>query len=530
MGEGEEQVAALSKRELIRCVRLQQKELRELQQERTCLRQERTNLQRERSRLKKENEFLRALTDELREKIVRILGYLVLIKNKVFGKSSERSPRSNKDPSDKTPKAKGENSTKSQLPSERYPNAPLIEREVILQEPPQCQCCGEKMQDSGMTEDSEFLTTIPRQFFVVRQKRHKYRCPGCHGDIQTAPSPPRIKEGSSYSDAMMIDVAMTKYCDLVPIERYTAMAGREGLAGLPQQSLIEITHYLARFVIAAYEKLKAEILQSVVLHADETPHRMLEGDKKSTWFLWGFSNEKTSYFECHDTRSGDVASELLIPSKCQYLVSDVFSGYGKAVRQSNATREQHGESPILHVYCNAHSRRRFKDAKDRFPEEAKFFIQKYAQIYFLESQAKGQPPDTILDIRKQMLPLFDEMRAWVLTHSQSYSTKSAIGRAMSYFLGNYEELTRFIANPKLPIDNNPAERLLRNPVIGRKTWYGTHSKQGAQTAAVLFSLVESAKLNHLNPREYLKALVESLHQGKPPFTPREFKDLFPERP
>jgi hypothetical protein len=96
---------------------------------------------------------------------------------------------------------------------------------------------------------------------------------------------------------------------------------------------------------------------------------------------------------------------------------------------------------------------------------------------------------------------------------------------MNYFLENYDGLTRFLENPELPIDNNPQERLLRNPVIGRKTWYGTHSRRGAETAAILFSLVESCKLNQVNPREYIKKLVQDIHQRKDIYTPKEFKDL-----
>ena len=96
---------------------------------------------------------------------------------------------------------------------------------------------------------------------------------------------------------------------------------------------------------------------------------------------------------------------------------------------------------------------------------------------------------------------------------------------MSYFLNHYAEFVRFIENPELPIDNNPAERLLRSAVIGRKTWYGTHSKRGAETAAILFSIMESCKLNKVNPREYLKNLVQDLHPGKNVYTPKEYADL-----
>jgi len=157
-----------------------------------------------------------------------------------------------------------EKKQKVQLPSLRYPDAPLIERTIEFQAMPKCSCCGSDMKDSGMTEDSEFLTVIPKQYLVIRQKRQKVRCGKCHGSIQTAPAPERIKEGSSFSDEI------------------------------------------------------------------------------SNWYLWGFSNSKTSLFEYHDTRSGDVASKLLNSSKCEYLISDVFSGYGKAVRDSNVRRQEGG--------------------------------------------------------------------------------------------------------------------------------------------------------------------------------------------
>ncbi len=378
------------------------------------------------------------------------------------------------------------------------------------------------MKDSGMTEDSEYLTVIPRQYIVIRQKRHKYCCGRCHGPLKTAPAPKRITPGSSLSDDLAVDVAMSKYCDLIPIERYANMAAREGLKDLPPQSLIEATHNLADFVKPAYEKVKAEALQSKVLHGDETPHRMLEGDEKSNWYLWGFSNAKASYFDIRDTRSGDVASELLSQSQCEFLVSDVFSGYAKAVREANEFRRERSLKEIKNVYCNSHARRKFKDAKEKFPE-AQYFVDQYKQIYQLEAQIKEKPPDEVLKIRSQMIPIFESIKLKALEDYASYPAKSSLGKAFRYLLKNYQELTLFTKNVQLPIDNNSQERLLRNPVIGRKTWYGTHSKKGAETAAILFSLVESCKLNKVNPREYFKNLVHDLLAGKPPYTPGSLK-------
>jgi len=474
--------------------------------------------------IQKRNHYLESLNAELQQRSMFVKDQLVILKNKLFGKSSERVARQSQGTggslsggSDRAGKVR------VLLPSERYPDAPLIERRVEFQSMPSCKCCGSEMQDSGLTEDAEFLTVIPAQYLVIRQMRQTVRCAKCYGDMQTAPSPHRIKEGSSYSDEMMVDVAMTKYCDLIPVERYTAIAGREGLEGLPPHSLIESTHYLADFVNGAYAGLREEIGQAKVLHADETPHRMLEGDKKSNWYLWGFSTPRASYYECHSTRSGDVASDLLMSSKCEYLVSDVFSGYGKAVRETSDQRRLQGLPEVLSVYCNAHARRKFKEAADNFKDEADFFIEQYQEIYRLEGTAKERPPDEIAQIRaEQMAEKFEQMRERAVHSLNGYSSKSSIARAMSYFLENYVGLTRFLKNPELPIDNNPQERLMRNPVIGRKTWYGTHSKRGAKTAAVLFSLVESCKLNKINPRQYFKQLVADLHAGNPPYTPQIF--------
>lgn len=464
---------------------------------------------------------LRALRDELEQKIFLIKDQFIVLKNKFFGKSSEKETSSAD--SDDTPRAPKPKRTKVQLPSERYPALPLIERDVELQDAPDCKCCGTKLKDSGMTEDSEYLTVIPKQYIIIRQKRHKYRCEKCHGDIQTAPPPPRIKEGSSYSDEMMADVAMTKYCDLIPAQRYVSIAARSGVPDLPAQSLIETTHYVADFIKHAYELLKKEILSEKVLHADETPHRMLEGDDKTNWYLWGFSSKKSSYFEAHDTRSGNVASTFLKDANCEFLVSDVYSGYGKAVREANEYRHEKKLPKIQNIYCNAHVRRKFKEAKNRFPDEAQFFIDRYKEIYQLEALIVGKPPDEMLKIREQMRPYFEEMKKMAIDLVPSYSIKSSIGKAFVYLLRNFNEFTKFLENAAIPIDNNPQERLLRNPVIGRKTWYGTHSKRGAETMAILFSITESCKLNKINPREYLKQLVQDIHQGKSPYTPSTFK-------
>jgi len=477
------------------------------------------------SRIVKE---LKAQNDLLENKTLLLGEQFIVLRRTLFGKSSEKvaapgtTGGEDLDSSPKNPPRK-----RVRLPSERYPDAPLIEEEITLQDPlPPCRCCGERLSNSGLTEDREFITKIPEQFFVVRQKRHKYRCGSCQGDLRTAPAPPRIKEGSAFSDELIQDVAVSKFCDLIPIERQTKMAERKGLPGLAPQSLIETTHYLAEFLSPVYAQLRQETFESRVLQADETPHRMLEGSSTRNWYFWGFSSQGAAYFEAHPTRSGDVASSLIKDSACEVLLSDVFSGYKKAARETNVYRLEKGLPEVLTSYCNAHARRKFKEA-DAFPKERDYFIHQYQRIYRLEAEARDpdQPPEKMIENRFKMRPIFEEMKLQALEWLACFSSKSSIVRAMSYFLKNWNEFVLF-TNPgqlDVPIDNNSQERLLRNPVIGRKTWYGTHSKQGAQTTAVLFSVIESCKLNRVNPRVYLRAVTAQIHAGLPVFTPSQFK-------
>ena len=463
---------------------------------------------------------LRKLNDELlkevkatKEQSVQVQEQLLILKSKFFGRSSEKLASSSLKKAHENEQQKLPPKGRVQLPSLRYPNAPLIERDIELKEIPDCTCCGHKLSDSGMTEDSERLTVIPKKFVVERLRRHIYRCESCHGELKTAPSLPRIKEGSAYGDELIIDVAVAKYDYLVPVERYVRMAEDLGVTGLPSHSLIETTHYLADYLEPIYEGIKKEVCAARVLHADETPHRMLEGDKKKTWYLWGFSTEKSSYFELHNTRSGEVASRFLTEAVCSYLMSDVYSGYKKAVTDANVIRQKNNRSAIENIYCNAHARRKFKESKDSFEAESIYFLEQYEHIYHLYS---------LKNDRLEIKAIFKEMHERALEEIVQCPEKSSLGKALGYFLKNFAELTRFTDDPALPIDNNSQERQMRNPVVGRKTWYGTHSKRGAKTAAILFSIIESCKLNGLNSNEYLEAQVQNLHAGRSIQTPANF--------
>lgn len=437
----------------------------------------------------------------------------------MFGASSERY----KKPEDK--KIKDNPLPNVKKPSERYPRIPVREEKIEFTIIPDCDVCGKKMTDSGLFEESEQLNVIPKKYEIIRYLRSKFRC-SCQSCLLTAPMQKRIIEGSSYSDEMIVDVVASKYCDLIPIERYVQMAARGGLAGLPANSLIELTHSFSKFVLPVYHLIKQDIQRSRVLHADETPHKMLEGSDVRSWYLWGFSNKNSCFLECKNTRSGDVAIDLLKGSKCEVLVSDVFGGYNRAMVDINILRSEKNEKVIFNAKCNAHARRYFFKVRLNYPQ-AEFYLENYHQIYLLNKESKEKPTDEVLRIRNKMTSYFLAMKTKAEEELQSkkFVERGKYHTALNYFLENYNELIYFINFADVAIDNNAQERLLRSHVVGRKTWYGTHSERGAETAAILFSIIETCKLNKINPREYLKNLVEDLHNGKNPYTPSEYKDL-----
>jgi len=144
-------------------------------------------------------------------------------------------------------------------------------------------------------------------------------------------------------------------------------------------------------------------------------------------------------------------------------------------------------------------------------------------IYQLNDLSKGKPPDQILELRSQMIPHFEAMKKQAMEELPRYPNGNQYRKALSYFLSNYDGLTLFLTKPEVPIDNNSQERLLRSHVVGRKTWYGKHSEREAETAAILFSIIETCKLNKVNPREYFKQLVDDLLLKKPAYTPYDYK-------
>jgi transposase len=450
------------------------------------------------------------------------------LRAKIYGRSSERRTRRKKGGGGDN---KAKSKTRCRLPSEQYPNAKIKVETIVETSPPKCSECHEEMTDSGMRETSERLEIIPMEIFIVQMERIRYHCKCCQSAPVTAALPARIAPNTSLNDSVLIEAAIAKFYDLIPTERYAKMLSRSGVE-ISDKLLFLAQTYLAKAYDSVYLMLKQEILTSRVVHADESPHRMLENNEgKSLWYLWSFCTRTSVYFEIHNTRAGSVSIEFLKDSQAQVLLSDVYSGYIRTIREVNEYRQSKGIDMLASAHCNDHARRYFFYAKEHALADQVLDV--YEKIYATEARvqamierpiyAEPENSQQALGLRQTMDPLFEQIYDLSCEILLGNTPTSSMGQAANYFLKNLPGLTKFLTDLGIPISNAPAERSIRNPAVGRKTWYGTHSRKGAETAAVHFSLFESCRLNQVNPREYYNHLADLHNAGKPLITPLQYK-------
>lgn len=440
----------------------------------------------------------------------------------IFG-GSLKSPKSKK----KLRKAKEKKKPDSgkELPSQRYPNLPIVETEIRPEHPPVCNC-GSEMHETKMRQTTERLNVQPKYYFISRDNQVVYTCNGCHNGIKTAEGNPQIIPSSCYGDSFVLDVVLSKYCDLVPINRYTSIAARQGVEGIPANSLHDFTRHTAILMDPSYKRLVSDTENfSETMLADETRFNMMEGSEKKSWYLWSFNTDRGVVFLAEDTRAGDVAYKFLEHCKCNALVTDAYRGYAKALKILNEARRKENLPVIQHAYCNAHARNNFMAKSVKDTRVAKKILWIYRLIFHRYKSFKTSEAE-VFDKDKAFLErAFLIIKNLAEREKEKVSTKSILYLALDYLLNYYDGLTLFLSDRSIPMHNNRSERNLRNFVIGRKLWHGCHSIEAAKAQAKIVSLVESCKLLGQNPREYFNDAVQRAHTGQPALSPYEYMKL-----
>lgn len=382
-----------------------------------------------------------------------------------------------------------------------------LPRREIRHDPENTVCsCGCQLERIG--EDvSEKLDYIPGVFQVERHVRGKWVCRGCERLIQ-APVPAQIIDKGIPTAGLLAHVLVSKYADHQPHYRLEGILERADVT-VPRSTLGAWTGACGVQLVPLAQAMRAVLLSRTVLHADETPVPMLKPGLGRTHraYLWSYGTTQFDalplvVYDFTESRAGHHARAFL-GSWSGKLVCDDFSGYKALFGRG-----------VSEIGCMAHARRKFhelhENQRSEIAAEALVF---YGLLYDIETEAREQRLDAIGRQRlrqEHARPVADHLREWLIRQRSQVPDGSATAKAIAYSLGRWEALTRYIDDGDLPIDNNWLENRIRPVALGRSNWLFAGSLRAGQRAAVIMSLIQSAKLNGHDPYRYLKDVLERL--------------------
>jgi transposase len=368
---------------------------------------------------------------------------------------------------------------------------------------PQCQ--GELRK---LGEDvSEMLEYVPASFVVIRHVRTKLSCTKCDCIVQ-AEAPSRPIERGVAGPGLLAHVLVSKYCDHLPLYRQSEMYARQDVE-LERSTLADWVGSTSRLLQPLVEALRRYVTAADKLHADDTPVPVLAPGqgKTKTGRLWtyvrddrpaGDSAAPAVWFAYSPDRNGEHPERHLEKFRGT-LQADAYAGFNQLYENGR----------IEQAACWAHVRRKFYDLEQAHASPvAREALVRIGALYGIEETIRGKPPDERRAVRQaQSKPLLDFLRQWFEATLSKLSRKSETTVAIRYALSRWDALTRYIEDGHIEIDNNAAERSLRGVALGRKNYLFAGSDTGGERAAVIYSLIGSAKLTGLDPEAYLREVL-----------------------
>ena len=357
--------------------------------------------------------------------------------------------------------------------------------------------------------------------------RPKYACRHCERHatqtpIVIAPVPVNPIPKSIATPSLLSQIIVHKYQFALPLYRQETLFKQYGIE-LSRKTLSSWMLRCAELLEPLMSQLKQHLRQQPVIHADETTVKVIQDDKvKSYMWLYcsgGDSPEDADIknivlYDYQASRSGHCATAYL-DGYGGYLQVDGYAGYE--------------QTPATLVGCMAHARRKFIEAqvaqKNKQSGKAQWAINHIQKLYRIEKALKGKTSAEKYTVRQEKSrPLLAQFETWLLKSAQQIAPKTLIGKAVHYCLNQWEKLVRYVDDGNLSIDNNRAERAIKPFVIGRKNWMFSNTPRGARASAILYSVIETAKANGVDPNKYLTHLLTEIPKRK---MDHDLDDLMP---
>jgi len=390
---------------------------------------------------------------------------------------------------------------------------PRVE-EIIEPESTIC-ACGAERHIIG-EDTSERLDIIPAQFRVIVTRRPKYACRSCEAGIVQAPAQQRLIEGGMPTEATVASVIVSKYADHLPLYRQAQIYSRQGV-DLDRSTLASWVGKAAFDLKPVYDCLLANLKQSSKLFMDETTAPVLDPGrgKTKTGYFWALARDDRPW--CGDAppgvaftyapgRGGKYADDIL-QGFSGILQVDGYAGYNRLLKRASQDVEL--------AYCWAHARRKLYDvAKASTAPIAQEGLKQIAALYRIEAEIKGHSAEERLTARHDRTkPKLDAFEKWLTFSRAQVSAKSPTGQALKYIAKYWNGLNLFLTDGRIEIDNNSVERTIRPIALNRKNALFAGHEAGAQNWAMLASLIETCKLNAVEPHAYISGILTAIVNG-----------------
>jgi len=408
----------------------------------------------------------------------------------------------------------------------RKPLPKDLPRETILhdiaKEDKVCDCCGGELHRMG-EDTSEKLEFIPAQIKVIEHIRPKYSCRHCEKEntqvaIKVAPVPASPIPKSIATPSLLSQIITAKYQYALPLYRQESLFRQYGI-DLSRQTMSSWMIRCAELLTPVYERLIQLQLQQPVIHADETPVKVVL-EEKTQCYMWVYCSGADSPPKDKSPPDHDAIRRIVIydyqSSRASACPQNYLQGFKGYLQVDGYVGYEKVKATL--VGCMAHARRKFMEAKKAQPKgktgKADKAIATLQKLYRIETEIKAQIAAEKYAIRQEKaVPLLNDFKDWLDHSALQVPPKTVLGKAIGYTIRQWPKLIRYLDDGRLNIDNNRAERAIKPFVIGRKNWLFSYTASGAHASAILYSLIETAKANGIIPFDYLNWLLDELSKS-----------------
>jgi transposase len=463
------------------------------------------------------------------------------MKREMFGPRSERSQRlieqlelqleelaaaaAEDETKAETARVQVQGFTRHQATRRNFP-ADLPRRRIVHPAPTSCPCCGSNKLSKIGEDVTETLDVVPRQWFVTEHVREKFSCRSCE-KINQPPAPFHAIARGFAGPSLLAMILVDKYANHQPLNRQSEQFAREGIE-LSVSTMADHVGACAATLMPLHELIKAHVFAAERIHGDDTTVPVLAKVKTRTGRIWAYVRDDRPFggkappaavFFYSPDRAG-IHPEQHLAGYCGILQADAYAGFNTLYAPDRRP------GPITEAGCWAHARRKLFELADVASNARKEkpppispiafeAVRKFDAIFVLERSINGlSPAERVTARRRDIAPLVNELIEWMKRERAKLSRHNEVAKAMDYMLKRIDVFTRFLDDGRICLSNNAAERVLRAIALGRKSWLFAGSDRGGERAAVMLTLIHTAKLNGVDPQAWLADVLARIADHK----------------